>query len=253
MSARLAEIGDIRVASARYARTLAAAAGRVERSPELLAVLLAWLSDRLGKELRDSAPFFLILSDLLGLVAAAAERMPEELRRSAGKFPQLDHGLRDAVHLHDTFTGRRAAFDLLALRGRFNRETAAALQASLRDVPELQDCALKSLSRFRETEPGTLDDLLEDPSILTVYAATSLATSLAASGSLQPHERNRLSKWAEESLQDTGSSAREVWTLRLESGIIRPVFLGRLGGSLSHLLLELPGVSTPGFAMEDNK
>jgi hypothetical protein len=248
---RLAEIGAIRVAPAGYARTVAMAVNRIERNPEVLGVLLAWLANRLQKDdLQDSDFFCPMMSDLLGVTAAAAKRMPEAFRQHAAAFPQLGRGLRECVELHDTFTGRCAALDLIAIQGRVTLDATAALRTALRDVPELQDCALQALSRFQQADPMVLDELLHDPSsALTVHAAANLTAHLARGGALQQQECKRLAQWAWDALEDVHD--RDVWTLRVGRRTVQPVLLGRLQDSLSHLLLNLVGIARPGRSLEE--
>lgn len=242
---RLAEIGAIRVAPARYTRTVTMAADLLERSPELFAVFLAWLAGRLQKDdLQDADLFRHVTSDLLGVAAAAAKRMPEVFRQHAAAFPELGRGLREAVELHDTFTGRCAALELIALQGRITLDASAALRAACRDVPELQECALQALSGFQQADPMVLDEMLEDHSALIVHAAARLAAGLARGGALNRQEREQLTRWTWQALEDPRYD-RDVWALRIENPRVRPVLLGRLRDSLARLLLDLAGVGGP--------
>lgn len=241
---RLEAVGSIRITPARRSKNVALAADRLEKRPQALPILLAWLVHRFESEPRDPSPFCPVTGSLLGVAAAVAERMsPDTFRQIAAQRPDLDRCLRQATETHDSHFGRRAALELLARLGRLTPETMGAVRSAIHDVPEVQASVLATAPLFDSASFPAVKELaraLHDPSVLTVHVAAEIATALVRSGSLPPRERDLLAEEARKALETSGS--KEIWFLGVEQKRLRPRCLGLLADSLTHLQLELAGL-----------
>jgi hypothetical protein len=250
---RLRQVGDIRLVSARAEARCRGAVARLENAPEAFELLVEWLDVRLARDVQDGETWRPINSDLLTLVAAAAERWPEPYRRRGSKLPSLPRGLREAAELHDSFTGRISALILLAGLGRVTAGVIAALRAAAGDVAEVQTAALLALDGYREVEPECLPELfaaLDDPSVVVAHVASRLLASLAIHGRLPLEIRDRAASAVAAAFALPGAE-REVWLLarrdrpprgwRSLGPSVRVECPGRLADSLAAALLALGG------------
>jgi CHAT domain/NACHT domain len=239
----LTEAGRIRIASRRARRQIEAAAACVVAEPFLLAPLLAWLCERLGRGAADS-PFAPVEGDLLATAAAAAERMPDLYRAASNALPDLSLRLAEAATLHGTFPGRRAALLLLARLGRLTRDSLSALCAGLRDVAEVQAAVLGSLDLYRDADEEVFPHLcesLEDPSALQAHAAGCLMASVGRSADLPRPERDGLEEALTRAAAGAGAQ-REIFLL-LPGPPVRLESAGRLADSFGEALARLSGIT----------
>ncbi|MES1243930.1 MAG: NACHT domain-containing protein [Acidobacteriota bacterium] len=247
----LAAIGDITIASMRWEQRIAEAAERIEDEPSILDALVAWLSVWLEGDLLDNESFFLKGSDLLGLTAAAAERLPYRFLAAATQRPLLARGLAEAAAHHSTFTGRWASLVLLSCLRRINRHSLSALRAGLRDVADVQEVALQTVERYREIDEGLLPELvrdLRDPSPAVAYATGRMLSTLARNLHLPVVVRQVVAEALAEALE-APECRRDVHVLvRDRNDCIQVEHRGRLDEIFYRLLSEILGtvnVSTP--------
>ena len=237
------EAGRVRLASRRAHRQILSSAGRLAAEPALVAPLLAWLCERLGRGAVDS-PFAPVDGDLLATAAAVAERLPAVYRAAAGALPDLSRRLAEAAELHDTFPGRRAAVVLLARLGRLTPDSFAALCAGLEDVAEVQAAVLGSLDLYREVESEVLPRLceaLEEPSALQAYAAGRLIAAVGRSADLPRPGRDGLQEALTRAAAGAGAQ-REIFLL-LPGPPVRLENAGRLAESFGEALARLSGIT----------
>jgi hypothetical protein len=241
----LAAAGALWVAPVRHRQRLATAAGRIERTPQLLDVLIPWLTIRLAEGPPDPSRFRTVVADLLGLVTAAAERCPEQFLSRAAAAPRLARRLREAVELHPAQGGRRDGLRLLAHLGCPAPEALAAVRAALRDVPAVQAEALRTAGLCRQADSRALAQLIQDlrhPSALAAYAAARTLTAIAAAARLSAELRTEIGGAVITALGEP-AARRQVHTLARVGREIRLESRTRLEDALAALLAELAGVT----------
>ena len=238
----LTAIGDVYFVSERHDKRVAAAAQKIEAEPRILDALVGWLAVWLDGDLGNPKSFNGHPgSDLLCVIAAAAERWPYRFLDAAAARPWLARGLSEAAAYYDDFAGRRAAHVLLSHLRRISRDTVTALRAGLRDVADVQETVLQVLDRYREIDDGLLPELvrnLHDPSPAVAFATGQLLASLARNSYLESSRPAIAAALAE--LLDSAHSSRDVYVLT-DRSFRRMEHRGRLDELLYRLLSEIQG------------
>jgi hypothetical protein len=245
----LKRVGDLVWPNEPYRDRIRTAAHRVEQSPHLLAILMGWLADELRHDVQDQGYWFLFpKSDLLAVLAVAAEKLPISFLEEARSLPDLGPLLREAARFQNTYTGRQAALILLSYLRRFDAEAKEAVRSGLADVGRVQMTAIEAIGRYREVDRAFLDELVDDlvaaPSAAAAYATGQVLAALARNLNRPPEERDAILVALARAV-DHPRCRREVYLLESEdpSGnrveTIRHV--GRLDQTFHELLLDLNG------------
>lgn len=210
----LGSIGSLYLINQGYTDRINAASATVEKKPQLLEVLI----DLLNKRLQEGAfedEFRFTICDLLSVVAACAECLPNTFYRKVSGSSTLQARLREVIESHNTFPGRQSALVLLSYFYCVTEETVTALKVSLRDVVEVQHIALQTVERYREVEADLLPQLFNDllnPNPAVAYTTARMLTAIARNAYLSPHVREEIVA-AFVAAIDGGRSNRDVYLL----------------------------------------
>ena len=225
------------------------ASGSVEQKPQLLEILIDWLEKKLqGGPFEDNVNRFMT-GDLLGVVAACAERLPNTFYKKAFSSSTLQARLLEAVESHNTFPGRQAALVLLSYFYRVTEETIAALKVSLRDFVEVQYVAIQTIDRYREIDPDLLPELFEDlldKSPAVGFATAQILAAIAQNAYLDPRLREEIIKAFVEAIDDDRSK-RDVYLLVKEevsynNHIYRIEYKGQLDEIFYDIVTQIIGI-----------
>lgn len=246
-------VGDLKTVNNRFHERIMRAAEYVQDKPPVLEGLIDWLDERLKDDVQDTEQFQWKTSDLLSVVAAAAERLPNTFYNKAISLPLFEQKLREAITFCNSFPGRQAALVLLSYLRRITPNVTAALRTALRDVVEVQVVVLQSVTRYRELESDFLPQLIEDlrdPSPVVGYATAQMLAAVARNIHLSPDVRNAIIEAFAETIEHPGSQ-RDVYLLITEGGPLQATsyaikHMGRLDEILYRLLVELSGISDIG-------
>ncbi|HYU31647.1 MAG TPA: CHAT domain-containing protein [Thermoanaerobaculia bacterium] len=245
----LRAIGDIQFASGNYSARITAAAQRVERNPQVLEFLIDWLALRLQTKLLDPGGFRLLTGEMLALVAASAERLPNTYYAKASGSTLLARKLREAAELHNTFTGRQAALTLLSFLRRLTAHATAALRSGLRDVIDVQATALGTIDRYREIDPDLLPELfrdLHDPSAATGFATGQMLAAIARNAHLDPGLRRLVAEGIAAAIEDPRLQCEVYIILKKQYQEHHIEHQGRLDRILYKVFMELSGLADLG-------
>ncbi len=179
LRATLGSVGAERLVTARSRAEVAAAADRLAGEPPVFEVLLEWASRRMRRDVQHDGPDDYLVSDLLCVLAGAAERLPEVYHRKTRTLPLWERQLCEAARFCDWYPARRAALVLLGCDPEPTPRTVAAFREALHDVPEISQAALVGLAHFREIEPGSLPKHLTKRYFRWLYETEGLDGVLA--------------------------------------------------------------------------
>jgi hypothetical protein len=250
---RLGEIGSLRFTGVHHDQLCTAAAARIEERPELLRVLVPWLIEALrrpGEDFKQEGYYVSLLSDLLVLVAEAAERLPGEFRKAATAKEMLTRQLAGAAQQHNSFPARQAAFRLLAVLGTVTSEVMTAYRAVLRDTVPVQATAMNALGRYREINERFVASILhlltQERCPTTRYVAIRILAAVARNVFLKREVRDQIVEGFRRALIE-GDMQRDVYLLTQrqdnnQNDVYRLEYLGRLDRLLHQELIELSGV-----------
>ncbi len=260
----LTAIGAERLITESSRTRVLAAAECVAKTPPVLEVLIDQLSRRLLHDVQDADPDERLTAHLLGVVAAAAERLPNTYLDKVRTLPLWSRHLREVVEYGDWFPARQAALVLLGLGRRVTEHALAALRAALRDVIDVQRTARQSVGRYREIEPHLLPPLIGDlgsESPALALAAGRMLAALARNAHFSPEVRGTIVEGLAAAVGD-GQARRHVYLLVEEARgphhkRQRITHRGRLDELFHQLLVELAGMvdlfGRPGRSAEENR
>lgn len=184
------------------------AAEHAKGKPDLLALLLQWLTEALTKQPQDPR-LYRKRNHLLLIIAAAAEQSPSMFANHADP-DLLEPLLLEAVELHNSFVGRKAAISLLGFLRRVTPSVAEALQTAMRDVPAVQRGALDAALRFRKLDGDILEKLflgLYHESAAAAYATAQLLAALGQSDQTRPTQRRQILNALAEAIRSPAPAA----------------------------------------------
>ncbi len=246
----LAAVGSSRLDNDQFRGRILAAAECVEAEPALFDRLTDWLDQRLRQNVQEDIPDSLLLSDLLCVVAAAAERLPNTFYNKVRPMEVLQKKLREAAEWHNSYPGRQAALVLLSYLRTINPRVLAALRAGIRDVIHVQTVALGSVDRYRDVGEDFLRTLfrdLYDPSAAVAFATGQMLAAVARNIHLAP-ELRQLVVEALATAVDDPRSCRGVYRMieewRQDQGnVYRIRYQGQLDALLYESLVKLSGAA----------
>lgn len=253
----LTEIGSLRYDGRHYQDKIIIAAERLEKNPFLLEVLIDWLEKQLGKIQQDitaqSYYFNYFNSDLICVVAAGAERLPNTFYNKAIASELLVQRLQDIVKFHHTYTGRQSAIALLSFLRRITPNITTVLKAGLRDVPAVQKIVFQTLDRYRNVEPDFLPQLFKDllhPSPSIGFATVEMLAAIGNNIYLSPQIRELMMEQLVNAIHDS-KSQREVYLLVHEEvsynySIFKIKHMGRLDKLFYKIVIQLSGIADIG-------
>jgi hypothetical protein len=247
----LASIGNLYLVNQAYTDRVSAASASVEEKPQLLEVLIDLLSKRL-QEAAFEDDFRLMTCDLLNVVAASAECLPNTFYRKVSGSPTLQLRLREVVETHNTFPGRQSALILLSYFHCITEETIAALEVSLRDVVEVQNVAIQTLERYREIDQDSdlltkLFENLLDSSPSVGYVTARMLAAIARNAYFNPDLREKIIAAFIEAI-DNNLSRRDVYLLvkkeiSKNNHIYQVEYKGQLHEIFYEIIIQISGIS----------
>jgi hypothetical protein len=216
------------------------AAERVKRDPDLLPLFIQWVESSLRERPQDPR-LYMKRDQLLLITATAAEQSPSTFANHADP-DLLEPLLLEAVELHNSYVGRKAAISLLGFLRRVTPSVARALQAAMRDVPAVQRGALDAALRFRKLDGDILEKLflgLYHESAAAAYATAQLLAALGQSDQTRPPQRRQILTALAEAIRDP-RSRRPLHLWHVDA---RVPALPRLDQALYRSMMQVAGMS----------
>ncbi|MDF5726840.1 MAG: hypothetical protein PUP92_02110 [Rhizonema sp. PD38] len=248
----LASIGNLHLMNQALTDRINSASTSVEENPQLLEVLIDWLEKRLQEGLLQDTLNRLMTSDLLNVVAACAERLPNTFYQKASSSPTLQARLLEVVEWCYTFTSRQAALVLLSYFYCVTEESITALKASLRDVVQVQNVALQTIDRYREIDPDSdlLPQLFEnllDPSPSVGYVTAHMLAAIARNVYLAPHLREEIIEAFVQAI-DNDRSKQDIYLfveeeMSYNNSVVQIKYKGQLDEVFYEIVTQLSGIT----------
>ncbi|MBW4669949.1 MAG: CHAT domain-containing protein [Cyanomargarita calcarea GSE-NOS-MK-12-04C] len=259
----LASVGNLYLANQSFTDRINSASASVEQKPQLLEILITWLEIKLQENPFEQDFKRFMIGDLLCVVAACAERLPNTFYNKVSSSSTLQTRLLEVVEYHNTFPGRQAALVLLSYFYSVTEETIAAFKVALRDVIEVQDVAIQTIDRYREIDPNELPQLFED--LLDLSPAVGFATAqmlavIARNVYLKPYLREEIIRAFVKAIDDDFSK-RDVYLFVKEevpyqNHVYRIKYKGQLDEIFYKIVTQLSGITDigkrKGLVSEDN-
>ena len=252
---QLAIIGSQRTAGDHYNQKLLNAGREIDKQPDILRILVPWLLEELSRQPAGpnyDTDYIYVSGDLLGVLAEGSEHFPGDFRELVqSSYPLLTSRLVKAATACNTFTGRQAAFRLLAVLAVVNPHVADAIYASIRDVVPVQTTVTQTLRFYKGIDSAFVATLLQklqtNNCSTTRYLTSRMLGSLARNVFLDANVRARIVKGCQEALNSPRLQENvylvENIKVNGDEDIYRLVNCGRLDRLLYQSLLDLSGVA----------
>ncbi|MEA5471938.1 hypothetical protein, partial [Spirulina sp. 06S082] len=251
----LASVGKLHLVNQAFYKRIESASILVEEKPYLLEILIDWLEQKLQEGLFKSWDDlnYLMIGDILGVVAACAERLPNTFYKKATNSSTLKVRLSEAVQYHNTFPGRQSALILLSYFYDVTEETIFALKAGLQDVVAVQDVVIQTVDRYREIDLDLLRELFEDllnPSPAIGFVTARMLVSVARNMYTPPSLREEIIEAFVEAIDDDRSK-QDVYLFLNKAGSFTNCdyqieYKGQLDVIFYEIVTQLSGITNLG-------
>lgn len=243
-------VGELIFCNQAFTARINSAAEFVEKKPQLLEILIDWLEIKLQEKSFEQDFERFIVGDLLSVVAACAERLPNTFYNKVSSSSTLQTRLLEVVEYHNTFPGRQAALVLLSYFYSITEETIDALKVALRDVVEVQDVAIQTVDRYHEIDSDLLPQLFEnllDPSPAVGFATAQMLAVIARNVYLKPYLREEIIRAFVKAI-DNDFSKRDVYLFVKEevssqNYVYRIKYKGQLDEIFYKIVTQLSGIT----------
>ena len=246
----LAEAGAISFAGAKFIERVELGAAYIEERPYLFPILITWLEQRLQNKQRENPIDRFLTDDLLNVVAACAERLPNTFYTSVTDIAEFQLSLLESVEEHQSYPGRQSALVLLSYLHIASEDTILALRTALKDCIEVQHTAIETIDRYRQLDdnnllPALFEDVL-DESPTVGYSTAMLLSSIAQNIYLAPQLREDIIEALMVAIDD-GRSRRSVYLfekkeLSYNDYVYAIAYKGQLDEILYDIVSQLSGM-----------